>query len=165
MEGFRAPACYRQSLMSELTDQRTWTIGQLAGRLGLNPRTIRYYERIGLLPEPERTHAGYRLYTSADEERLRFIKSAQRMGLNLGEIKETLAFRERGQPPCNYVASVIQQRLGEVNQRLRELREFKHELTQLRDQINAHGPAAQRHGSYCHYIQSATRAPTGGPAR
>ena len=134
------------------------SIGQLAARLGLNPRTIRYYERIGLVPEPSRTAARYRLYDADDESRLRFIKSAQRVGLNLGEIKEALAFRERGEPPCDYVAGVIEQRLGEVNQRLRELREFKRELTQLRDRIRATGPVPQREGSYCHYIQTAADA-------
>ena len=131
------------------------TIGQLAGRLGINPRTVRYYERIGVLPEPERTYAGYRLYGREDEERLRFIKSAQRVGLNLGEIKETLAFRDRDERPCGYVASVIDQRLGEVNRRLAELRAFKRELTELREQMRARGPAPQREAGYCHYIQSA----------
>lgn len=138
------------------------TIGQLAGRLAINPRTIRYYERIGLIPHPERTGAGYRLYCAEDERRLRFIKSAQRVGLNLGEIKETLAFRDRGEPPCGYVAGVIEQRLGEVNQRLRDLRAFKRELSDLRDQMRARGPAPERAGSYCHYIEAASahQAPT-----
>jgi DNA-binding transcriptional MerR regulator len=130
------------------------TIGQLARRLGVNPRTIRYYERIGLIPHPERSQGGYRLYGAEDEERVRFIKSAQRVGLNLGEIKETLAFRDRGEPPCNYVAEVIDRRLREVTQRLRDLRTFKRELTELRDRIRAAGPAPQRGDSYCHYIQT-----------
>lgn len=133
----------------------TTTIGQLASRLGVNPRTIRYYERIGLTPEPERSGGGYRLYDTNDEDRLRFIKSAQRIGLTLGEIKETLAFRERGEPPCDYVASVIEQRLIEVNQRLRDLREFKRELSELRDRIRTQGTARQQDGAYCHYIQTA----------
>ena len=134
------------------------TIGHLAGRLGINPRTIRYYERIGLLPEPDRTGAGYRLYGPGDQERVQFIKSAQRVGLNLGEIKEILAFRDRGEAPCNYVASVIEQRLSEVNQRLRELRDFRRELTELRDQIRAGGPAPKRDGGYCRYIQATASA-------
>ncbi len=143
--------------------RRSWTIGQLAVRLGLNPRTIRYYERIGLLPEPERTGAGYRLYGPADEQRLRFIKSAQRVGLNLGEIKETLAFRERGEQPCRHVAAVIERRLGEVNQRLRELRAFKAELAELRDRIRTED-SADRDATYCHYIEGAHQAPTLPPA-
>jgi hypothetical protein len=50
---------------------------------------------------------------------------------------------------------VIERRLGEVNQRLSELRTFKRELTELRDRIRAAGPAPPRDGAYCHYIQSA----------
>ena len=68
-------------------------IGQLARRLDLNTQTIRYYERIGLLPEPERTESGYRAYGEGDERRLRFIKNARSAGLTLDEIKEVLASR------------------------------------------------------------------------
>jgi DNA-binding transcriptional MerR regulator len=138
---------------TSVTSEQRWRIGQLAERLGLNPRTIRYYERIQILPEPERTHAGYRLYGPGVEERLRFIKSAQRIGLNLGEIKEVLAFRERGQPPCGYVAGVIEQRLSEVDQRLRELRAFKADLSRLRERMRAEGVAER--DRYCHYIETA----------
>lgn len=132
------------------------TIGGLAKRLDVNPRTIRYYERVGVLPEPERSHRGYRLYSEKDEARIRFIKSAQRVGLTLGEIKETLAFRERGQQPCGYVASVIERRLAEVSQRLRELRAFKAELNELRNRIHT-GDLTARNDGYCHYIEAADR--------
>lgn len=129
------------------------TIGTLADRLGLNTRTIRYYERVGLIPPAQRSEGGYRLYMPADEDRIRFIKSAQRLGLTLGEVKETLAFRERGERPCRYVAGLIDDRLGEVNQRLRELRAFKRELTQLRERMRTDEPI-ERDGPYCHYIQA-----------
>ncbi len=59
--------------MAEGGKSRRMRIGELAGRLDLNPKTIRYYEEIGLLPTPQRTPAGYRLYDAADLERLRFI--------------------------------------------------------------------------------------------
>ncbi len=127
------------------------TIGQVAERLGLNPRTIRYYERIGLLPEPQRTEAGYRLYEEDDEERLRFIKRAQRVGLNLGEIKETLGFRDRGDRPCDYILGAIEQRLSEVDRSLRELRTFKRELSELRNRMRA-GGTQDSAAPYCHYL-------------
>lgn len=133
------------------------TIGTLADRLGLNPRTIRYYERVGLIPPAQRSAGGYRLYTPADEDRIRFIKSAQRLGLTLGEVKETLAFRERDERPCRYVAGLIDDRLGEVNQRLRELRAFKRELTQLRERMRTDEPV-EHDGPYCHYIQNRPQA-------
>lgn len=67
-------------------------IGELAGRLGINPRTIRYYERVEILPAPARTASGYRMYGDEDEQRLRFVKAAQRVGLTLDEIKDVMAF-------------------------------------------------------------------------
>ncbi len=66
-------------------------IGELADRVGVNTKTIRYYESIKLLPEPARTPAGYRIYGPDDETRLTFIKTAQHLGLSLDEIREVLA--------------------------------------------------------------------------
>lgn len=133
--------------------EETLTIGKLAERLELNPRTIRFYEQAGVLPEPARTPAGYRLYSPEDEERLRFIKSAQRVGLTLGEIKEVLAFRDRGARPCRYVAGVIGRRLAEIDERMRELRTLKRELHDLRERMCADG-VAEREGAFCHYIEA-----------
>ncbi len=77
-------------------------IGELATQVGVNPKTVRYYESIGVLPEPERT-IGYRDYDETYAGRLTFIRTAQRLGITLDEVKEILAFRERGQVPCTYV--------------------------------------------------------------
>ncbi|MDQ3769160.1 MAG: MerR family DNA-binding protein [Actinomycetota bacterium] len=87
------------------------------------------------------------------------MKSAQRLGLSLGEVKETLAFRERDERPCQYVAGLIDERLGEVNQRLRELRAFKRELTHLRERMrDADNGVVERDAPYCHYIQDSPQA-------
>lgn len=96
-------------------------IGELARQLDLNPKTIRYYGAIGLVPEPDRTPGGYRIYGETDRKRLRFIRTAQRFGLSLDEIAEVLAFRERGEPPCHYVAGVIARQAEEVEARVAEL--------------------------------------------
>ncbi len=112
-------------------------IGELATRLGVNTKTIRYYEGIGLLPEAERTHAGYRIYTDADLGRLVFIKSAQRLGLSLDEVREVLSLRERGEPPCAYVRGVVQEQLRSVDSRIAELRTLRTELRQLEATANA----------------------------
>lgn len=69
-------------------------IGEVAERVGVNPKTIRFYESIGVLPEPPRTPSGYRDYEDEHVERLRFIKAVQRLGLKLEEIGEVSAFRE-----------------------------------------------------------------------
>lgn len=131
------------------------TIGELAKRADVNPRTVRYYESVGVLPEPERSESGYRLYSDADVERLRFIRSAQHLGLKLGEIKETLAFRDRAEPPCRYVQAVIERRLEEVEEQLDALRVFQSELRQLRERMRTDEPNASS-GRYCHYIETAT---------
>lgn len=133
---------------------RQLKIGELAARLDLNPRTIRFYEQAGILPEPERSRGGFRLYGDEDTERLRFVKTAQRLGLTLGEIKEVLAFRDRDERPCRYVAAVIEHRLAEIDERMRELRTLKHELTELRERMHAEG-VAERDAAYCHYIEAA----------
>ncbi|MGQ0668906.1 MAG: MerR family transcriptional regulator [Actinomycetota bacterium] len=72
------------------------------------PKTIRYYEEIGRLPEPERTSSGYRDFDREAVSRLRFSKAAQSVGFSIGEIKEILAFRERGQAPCEHVTGLIE---------------------------------------------------------
>ncbi|MDP9005361.1 MAG: heavy metal-responsive transcriptional regulator [Actinomycetota bacterium] len=116
-------------------------IGELAERLGVNPRTIRYYESIGLVPEPERTASGYRVYDEGDVERLVFIKAAQRLGLALDEVREILALRERGEAPCGYVRALISQEVADLDRRLDELHGLREELVALeRRAQDAGGP-------------------------
>lgn len=107
-------------------------IGQLAGQLGLNPKTIRYYEAVGLLPEPERTDSGYRQYDAADLERLRFIVKAKAIGLTLAEIGEILVLRREGEPPCRHVLELVDQKLEGVERQVRALEDFRQELLALR---------------------------------
>ncbi len=142
-------ACYARTVSAE-----ELKIGQLAKRMGLNPRTIRFYEQAGVLPEPERTVGGYRVYTADDEARLRFIKAAQRLGLKLGEIKEVLAFRDRQERPCPYVADLITTRLTEIDQRMRDLQTLRQELTGLQRRINEDGVAPAK-SRFCHFIETA----------
>lgn len=107
-------------------------IGELAERIGVNPKTIRYYEGIGLLPAPERLPSGYREYTDDDVERLRFIRTAQRLGLSLSEISEILGFRERGERPCDYVLGVLDRQVADLDRRMAEMDELRQELIRLK---------------------------------
>ncbi|MDP8978120.1 MAG: heavy metal-responsive transcriptional regulator [Actinomycetota bacterium] len=132
------------------TTDHAMRIGQLADRLGLNPRTIRYYESIGLLPEPARTAGGYRLYGEADAERLTFIRTAQRLGLTLDDIGEILAFRERGQAPCGYVVDLLQRHARELDQRIAELQGLRDELDQL---VVRAEDLPEGAGTYCGVIE------------
>lgn len=108
-------------------------IGELANQLGINTKTIRYYEEIGLIPRAPRNSRGYREYSDTDADRLTFIKTAQRLGLSLEEISEILLLRERGERPCAYVRDVIAHQLDSINKRITELRALRTELRQLRD--------------------------------
>lgn len=106
-------------------------IGELAQRVGVNPKTIRYYESIGLLPEPERTRAGYRLYDEDDIDRLAFIRRATELNLQLEDIREILALREQGQRPCDYVLDTAHQRLDELDNRITQMQRARDDLEAL----------------------------------
>ena len=106
-------------------------IGELARAAGLNPRTLRYYERIGLLPPAGRTDAGYRRYTAGDARRLAFIRRAQGLGLSLAAIAEILAVRDGGAAPCGRVRALGEVRVAEIDRRIAELRALREELARV----------------------------------
>ena len=111
----------------------TLTISQLAERAGVRADTVRYYERVGLLPAPARNPAGYRTYDEAAVGRLRFIKGAQRVGLRLREILELLQVADRGQCPCGHTETLLRQRLAEVDTELDRLGALRAGLARLLD--------------------------------
>ncbi len=127
-------------------------IGELADRLDVTTKSIRFYESIGLLPQPARAPSGYRSYTDTDAERLTFIKTAQRLGLRLDEIKEIIAFRDRGQRPCAYVAEVLHRQVADLDERIREMRRLRDELKNL--ERNA-ASLSQDDSGYCGVIEHA----------
>jgi MerR family transcriptional regulator, copper efflux regulator len=108
-------------------------IGQLAARSGYSVRTIRFYEQSGLLPAPSRTPAGYRSYDQDAVTRLRFVRSAQALGLSLAEIAEVLRIRDHQGPPCSYVAELLDTHITALDARIKE-------LTALRDELRARHP-------------------------
>ena len=107
------------------------TVSALASRVGLSADTVRYYERVGLLPEPTRSAAGYRLYDEAAVARLRLIKGAQRAGLRLREIGELLQVADQGQCPSGHTEALLRDRLAEVRTELERLRALEADLTRL----------------------------------
>lgn len=125
-------------------------IGELADQADVNPKTIRYYEQIGLLAEPDRTPGGYRTYDSDDVDRLQFIRRAQQLDLRLDEIAEILALREGDHRPCHYVRQTARQRLDDVERRLDELRRTRDELRDLLDRADC---LPTDHDGYCQLIE------------
>ena len=113
------------------------TIGRLAKEAGVNIDTIRYYERSGLLPVPERRPSGYREYAKADVRRLRFILRAKDLGFTLAEIGELLALSAgrdvRG------VKRSAEERLAQVEHKIEELRRVRRGLKTLIEACPGHG--------------------------
>ena|SRR2546423_9225852 len=133
-------------------------IGELAELAGLSTKTIRYYEDIGILPEPERTPSGYRDYDDVALERLRFIKSAQAVSFSLGEISEVLAFGDRGEAPCVHVTQLMEERIRSLSEHIRGLQQMRSELEGLVKKAKTlPGPDS---GTFCHIIELAR--PPGG---
>lgn len=109
-------------------------IGQLAQATGIGPRAIRFYEAVGLLVEPPRSEAGYRLYDEAAAQRLGFIRGARALGLSLPEIRTILVLRDRGEAPCEHVLALIETKLQEVGQQIQALEHLKGDLERLHDE-------------------------------
>ena len=108
-----------------------FTIGQVARQAGIGVETVRFYEREGLLEEPERKASGYRQFDESAISRLRFIKQAQRLGFTLREIKELLALKlapgtTRAQIRAQAVAKV-----EDIENRIQELKRMKKALAPL----------------------------------
>ncbi len=130
-------------------------IGELAHAAGVNPRTVRYYERIGLLTPAGRTRAGYRFYTARDAQRLAFIRRAQGLGLSLAAIAEILAVRDAGAAPCGRVRALAEARVAQLDRRIAELRAVRAELTALAARARGIEPACAAGAQTCLAIESA----------
>ena len=106
-------------------------IGEVVAMLDLSADTLRYYEKIKLLPRVQRNAAGVRLYSDKDLSRLRFIKRAQKMSFTLNEIGQLLGFRENPQKAKPKVRELAHQKLTVIDERLSELSTLRDELQLL----------------------------------
>lgn len=129
-----------------------YSIGQVSQKTGISPETIRYYERIALLPSPHRADNGYRQYDDADMERLEFIRRSRALDFALDEIQEILTFRERNEPPCQYVMGVMAEHLAEIEIRIADLKKLRDDMQNLYD-AGKHLPEdVQMKQCVCHLI-------------
>jgi DNA-binding transcriptional MerR regulator len=145
--------------MTATTNAVTWTVGKAAQAAGLSPKAVRLYEAKGLLPEAERTGAGYRTYTDDDITVLRFIRQAKTLGLSLGEIRDILGIRRGGTTPCRHVLSLLDQRVRDIDRAITELRQLRQALAATRTHARQHqtehgdgvcGIIEHAHGGYPH---------------
>jgi DNA-binding transcriptional MerR regulator len=115
-------------------------IQDLARITGVSARTIRFYESVGLMPEPERAENNYRRYSPEAIERLRFIASARSLGFHLTDIGEFLSARDEGTLPCKRVLDSFDERISDIDRRIADLLELRDTLTRLRKEGEALPP-------------------------
>lgn len=117
----------------------TLLISQVAERTGFSPSTLRYYEDIGLLPEPDRNRSGYRVYGPDDLEALRFIDRGKRLGLELDEIADILQLWRTGDcgPTRNQVEALLHAKLVQVHRDLEELQAFQQQLADAYQRVTS----------------------------
>lgn len=107
------------------------TRGEVAEKAGMNPETLRYYERKELIPTPRRSDGGFRLYDESYVDRLRFIRRAKDLGFTLAEIKGLLDLRVDDEATCRDVKAQADEKLDEVEEKIRALQRIRDALTQL----------------------------------
>ncbi len=128
-------------------------IGELSDQSGVPTKTIRYYEDIGVLPEPPRSSSGYRDYDGGAAARLGFVRAAQSVGLTLGEIREILAIRDRGQPPCAHVARLIERHATDLAERIAALQRMQRDLQRMARRARETSSGGDGDAAFCHIIE------------
>ena len=106
----------------------TWSIGDLSGMTGVNIETIRYYERIRMLPMPRRSGNGRRVYGSTDVRALAFIRRARELGFSLDEIRALLRLGGPGKASCGEVRDIATRHLRDIRAKITDLRRLERSL-------------------------------------
>ncbi|MEO7269474.1 MAG: heavy metal-responsive transcriptional regulator [Knoellia sp.] len=127
-------------------------IGELADAADLPSQTIRFYERKGLLPPPERGANGYRTYDESTLTRLHFVQTAQAAGLTLAEIGSIIDLRDDGTVPCAHVATLLHSKLADVRARIKNLAVLEAELEGVIGRSNRLDPADCADADVCHIL-------------
>jgi DNA-binding transcriptional MerR regulator len=111
-----------------------FTIGDLAQQTGCKVQTIRYYEEIGLMPEPARTAGNQRRYSQAHADRLAFVRHSRELGFPLDAVRELLSLADRPEQPCETADSIARAQLKNVEHRIGRLQALKTELERMLEQ-------------------------------
>ncbi len=129
-------------------------ISELARRTGITTKAIRFYEAAGVLPPPARGANGYGLYGSDAVDMLRFVKQAQGLGLTLAEIREIVAIRQGGRPPCSHVYGLLQDKAAELDRKLADLVALRR---RIRQSLAAWGRSPRLKATVCPHIEGRGR--------
>lgn len=128
-------------------------IGELAAQTGVPVKTIRYYESIGVLDEAGRTPSGYRDYDEAAVGQLEFVRAAQAVGLTLGEIRQVVAVRARGEAPCAHVTELVEARVADFGRRIKEMQRMRTVLAGLAERARSLDTRDCDPAQVCHIIR------------
>lgn len=118
----------------------TYKIGEVASRANVNKETVRYYEKRGLIPKPDRRRSGYRIFTKRHIKQIKFIKRAQELGFTLNEIKELLELRMDENSYCSEIKQEAQEKYQDVLEKIEDLQRIKTTLVDLIDSCDGEGP-------------------------
>ncbi|MDQ0216798.1 MerR family mercuric resistance operon transcriptional regulator [Oikeobacillus pervagus] len=110
-----------------------YRIGELAEKCSLNKETIRYYERLGLIPEPNRTEKGYRMYSLQTIDRLNFIKRMQELGFTLNEIDKLLGIVDHNEVKCRDIYDFTVLKLEDIKRKIEDLKKIERMLLDLKE--------------------------------
>ncbi|MEM7285771.1 MAG: heavy metal-responsive transcriptional regulator [Actinomycetota bacterium] len=127
-------------------------IGELAERTGISAKTARYYESIGLLPEPERTPSGYRDYDHAAVDRVRFVRDAQATGLSLSEIASVLELKDAGSTSCRHTSELLHRHVADLDDQIERLQAARTELAAMAQRASTLDPSACTDPNRCQVI-------------
>ena len=108
-----------------------FSIGELSKRTGVKIPTIRYYEQMGLIDEPERSEGNQRRYTKEGLDRLSFIRHSRDLGFSIEDIKGLLKLSQHPEKPCHDAHSIAVQHLNDVQDRITKLRRLERELKRI----------------------------------
>jgi Hg(II)-responsive transcriptional regulator len=120
-----------------------FSIGELAKQANVQVETLRYYERRGLIPRPHRTVSNYRIYSSEDLQRVKFVKQAQGLGFSLNEIKKLLALRATPHAKCADVRTYAAHKIEDIDGKIRSLARVRKTLEKLIAECSGDGPVTQ----------------------
>lgn len=127
-------------------------IGELAELAEVSTKTIRYYESLGLVDDPDRTASGYRDYDVAALERLRFIRDAQATGLTLAEIASVLELKGAGERSCTHTLALLERHLADVEAQIERLKQTRGVMRDLAARARTLDPAACSDPNRCQVI-------------
>jgi len=130
------------------------TVNELSIQAGAPANVVRYYTRIGLIEPSAQQENGYRLFSTRDASRLRFIRMAKQLGFTLSEIREITRHAEHGESPCDDVRQIVQNHIEENRIKIEEMQKMQKRMEQALKQWESMPNGVPDGNSICHLIES-----------